>query len=163
MNDSQKTEQRVETELVNRFLTWPVPADVYPDGTPGKPGRTGTNLLTADQARQMLAYVLGGPAPAEPAATEAAPVVLPWFPEFNIVVDICKFALRQQDSGVLEAASHQVERLLDALHERYQPRQHELLAKMWLQARDDIKTGRRATRLVPSAQADIPHGTTSKS
>ena len=46
-------------ELVNRFLAWPVPADVYPDGTPGQPGRTGTNLLTADQAKQMLTYVLG--------------------------------------------------------------------------------------------------------
>lgn len=45
-------------ELVNRFLTWPVPADVYPDGTPGQPGRTGTNLLTAAQARQMLTHVL---------------------------------------------------------------------------------------------------------
>lgn len=46
-------------ELVNRFLTWPVPADVYPDGTPGKPGRIGTNLLTAAQAKQMLEHVLG--------------------------------------------------------------------------------------------------------
>lgn len=45
-------------ELVKRFLTWPVPADVYPDGTPGQPGRTGTNLLTAEQAKQMLAHVL---------------------------------------------------------------------------------------------------------
>jgi hypothetical protein len=45
-------------ELVTRFLTWPVPADVYPDGTPGQPGRTGTNLLTAEQAKQMLTHVL---------------------------------------------------------------------------------------------------------
>ena len=46
-------------ELVNRFLTWPVPADVYPDGTPGQPGRTGTNLMTAQQAEAMLTHVLG--------------------------------------------------------------------------------------------------------
>jgi hypothetical protein len=46
-------------DLVTRFLTWPVPADVYPDGTPGQPGRTGTNLLTAQQAKDMLAHVLG--------------------------------------------------------------------------------------------------------
>lgn len=46
-------------ELVNRFLTWPVPADVYPDGTPGQPGRSGTNLLTAQQAKDMLTHVLG--------------------------------------------------------------------------------------------------------
>ena len=45
--------------LVNRFLTWPVPADVYPDGTPGQPGRTGTNLLSAPQAAAMLRHVLG--------------------------------------------------------------------------------------------------------
>jgi len=46
-------------ELVNRLLTWPVPADVYPDGTPGQPGRSGTNLLTAQQAKGMLTHVLG--------------------------------------------------------------------------------------------------------
>lgn len=44
--------------LVARFLTWPVPADVYPDGTPGQPGRTGTNLLSAPQAEEMLRHVL---------------------------------------------------------------------------------------------------------
>lgn len=46
-------------EQVNRFLTWPVPASVYPDGEPGKPGRTGTNLLSATEARDMLKHVLG--------------------------------------------------------------------------------------------------------
>ena len=50
----------VPAELVERFLTWPVPADVYPDGTPGQPGRTGTNLLSAPQAKAMLQHVLGG-------------------------------------------------------------------------------------------------------
>ena len=44
--------------MVSRFLTWPVPASVYPDGTPGQLGRTGTNLLNADEARQMLEHVL---------------------------------------------------------------------------------------------------------
>jgi hypothetical protein len=47
-------------EMIDRFLTWPVPASVYPDGTPGKPGRTGTNLLTATEAEQMLTHALGG-------------------------------------------------------------------------------------------------------
>jgi hypothetical protein len=51
--------------MVNRFLTWPVPASVYPDGTPGQPGRTGTNLLNASEARQMLEHVLATP-PAAP-------------------------------------------------------------------------------------------------
>lgn len=44
---------------VNRFLAWPVPADVYPDGKAGEPGRTGTNLLTAHQAKEMLKHVIG--------------------------------------------------------------------------------------------------------
>lgn len=53
------------TDQVNRFLQWPVPATVYPDGTPGQPGRTGTNLLTAVEASDMLGYVLDtGPASA---------------------------------------------------------------------------------------------------
>ena len=48
----------VNDDMVSRFLTWPVPADVYPDGVPGKEGRTGTNLITAQQARQMLEHVV---------------------------------------------------------------------------------------------------------
>lgn len=47
------------SDLVSRFLAWPVPADVYPDGTPGQPGRTGTNLMTAAQAEAMLTHLLG--------------------------------------------------------------------------------------------------------
>lgn len=50
----------VPAGLVDRFLSWPVPADVYPDGTPGQPGRTGTNLLSAPQAAAMLRHVLAG-------------------------------------------------------------------------------------------------------
>jgi hypothetical protein len=44
--------------LTKKFLQWPVPASVCPDGTPGQPGRTGTNLLSYDEARQMLGYLL---------------------------------------------------------------------------------------------------------
>jgi len=47
-------------EQVSRFLTWPVPAHVYPDGAPGQPGRTGTNLLDAPTAQEMLQHVLRG-------------------------------------------------------------------------------------------------------
>ena len=47
----------VTDEMVSRFLCWPVPASVYPDGTPGQPGRVGTNLLSAIEARDMLEYV----------------------------------------------------------------------------------------------------------
>lgn len=50
---------------VDRFLGWPVPPSVYPDGVPGAPGRTGTNLLSASEASDMLEHVLGTAA-AEP-------------------------------------------------------------------------------------------------
>lgn len=52
----------VNDDMVSLFLTWPVPADVYPDGVPGKDGRTGTNLMTAEQAREMLKHVVQSPA-----------------------------------------------------------------------------------------------------
>jgi hypothetical protein len=60
--------------LVKRFLTWPVPAEVYPDGTPGQPGRTGTNLLTYAQAQAMLEHVLQDAT--APAAASDAPRML---------------------------------------------------------------------------------------
>ncbi len=53
----------VTDEMVNRFLQWPVPADVYPDGIAGQPDRSGTNLLTAIQARAMLEHVLADARP----------------------------------------------------------------------------------------------------
>lgn len=58
--------------LVDRFLRWKLPEDFNPDGGisfkrefnehmeyPMKHKPVGTNLLTADQARAMLEYVLG--------------------------------------------------------------------------------------------------------
>ncbi len=54
----------VDGDMVNRFLAWPVPASVHPDGTPGQPGRSGTNLLSAPEARAMLEHVVTGSAPA---------------------------------------------------------------------------------------------------
>lgn len=47
--------------LVSRFLAWPLPTSVRPDGIDGDPHRSGTNLLTADEARQMLKYLLHDP------------------------------------------------------------------------------------------------------
>lgn len=52
----------VNDDMVNRLLTWPVPPSVHPDGVPGRPGRTGTNLLSAAEAREMLAHVVATPA-----------------------------------------------------------------------------------------------------
>lgn len=50
-------------ELVDRFLTWPLPQSVASDGCATDPTfphpRSGTNLLTADEAEAMLVYVLG--------------------------------------------------------------------------------------------------------
>lgn len=58
--------QRIVTkEMVDRFLAWPLPASVCSDlcvTKKGAPHRIGTNLLTADEARQMLEYVTRAPA-----------------------------------------------------------------------------------------------------
>lgn len=48
-------------KMVDRFLAWPLPASVCSDACVvqrGYPHRIGTNLLTADEARQMLEHVL---------------------------------------------------------------------------------------------------------
>ena len=48
-------------EWVNRFLTWKLPVTVKPDLCAldtSYPHRTGTNLLSAAEARQMLEHVL---------------------------------------------------------------------------------------------------------
>jgi hypothetical protein len=66
----------VTDEMVNRFLSWPLPESVNSDvcvtkdygqryGFVPLPQRTGTNLLTADEARQMLEHVLGSTTPSE--------------------------------------------------------------------------------------------------
>ena len=68
----------ISDDMVNRFLCWPVPASVYPDGTPGQPGRTGTNLLTADQAEEMLQHV----------------VVVPEAPQALSLLTFCVLVLR---------------------------------------------------------------------
>lgn len=61
---------KVTDEMVSRFLAWPLPKDFAPDcyisfdgNTPDGAGHKktwpiGTNLFTADQARQMLEHVL---------------------------------------------------------------------------------------------------------
>jgi hypothetical protein len=51
----------VTDEMVNRFLSWPLPASVCSDlivTQAGAPHRIGTNLLTATEARAMLEHVL---------------------------------------------------------------------------------------------------------
>lgn len=60
--------------MVDRFLGWKLPRDFSPDcgisfTPPANPewGPCGTNLLNADQARQMLEYVCATPAPASQA------------------------------------------------------------------------------------------------
>lgn len=69
----------VTDEMVTRFLGWGLPKDFYPDCGISFDGRKddewnktktwpiGTNLLTADQARQMLEHVLATPPASEPA------------------------------------------------------------------------------------------------
>lgn len=55
--------------MVSRFLAWPLPANVCADlcaTMPGEPYRSGTNLLSGEQAKVMLEYVLAAaPQPAK--------------------------------------------------------------------------------------------------
>lgn len=53
--------------MVNRFLRWHLPADFSPDagirytrGHPSHPGPSGTNLLDASQAEEMISYITAG-------------------------------------------------------------------------------------------------------
>ena len=75
-------------EMVKRFLSWPLPDSVCSDFCVTvrdykPPNRVGTNLLTADEARQMLEHVLKSPAqgatstaPQEPqSAADSLPVI----------------------------------------------------------------------------------------
>lgn len=53
---------KITDEMVDRFLAWKLPKSVLPDACVMDreyPHRIGTNLLTADEARQMLEHVLG--------------------------------------------------------------------------------------------------------
>lgn len=79
-NDMSKT---MIDKMVDRFLGWKLPKYVAPDAgislKPAKPNSydepgwwpVGTNLLTADQAREMVKYMLADALPGETYATEA--------------------------------------------------------------------------------------------
>lgn len=63
--------------MVDRFLSWPLPNSVRADliaTQQGKPHRSGTNLLTAVEARQMIEYVLR----ASPASREIGTAASHW-------------------------------------------------------------------------------------
>jgi hypothetical protein len=59
------------SRLVDRFLMWPLPDSVCADlcATRQGPGRIGTNLLSATEAKEMIEYLLG-PALSKDAATK---------------------------------------------------------------------------------------------
>jgi len=57
------TDEQIK-QMVNRFLSWKLPEDFIPDGgikyeKPNDPRfqPTGTNLLTATQAEEMIRYI----------------------------------------------------------------------------------------------------------
>lgn len=62
LREEIKNTRRVDVgAMVDRFLRWPLPDSVCSDACvteAGQPYRTGTNLLTATEARQMLVHVL---------------------------------------------------------------------------------------------------------
>lgn len=60
MSTTNPTERTAMDVMVDRFLSWPLPKSVCADLVAtmgGTAGRSGTSLLTADEARQMLEYV----------------------------------------------------------------------------------------------------------
>lgn len=75
--------QAVTDAMVDRFLSWRLPASVCADGCATNPNyphpRSGTNLLNADEARQMLEHVMVAFA-RSPLATQSAPKGLPDYP-----------------------------------------------------------------------------------
>lgn len=65
-------QQRIISRLVEQFLAWPLPESVCSDPCVcerGHPRRSGTNLLTANEAEQMIKHLLG-PALTKEATTE---------------------------------------------------------------------------------------------
>lgn len=88
--------------MVGRFLAWSLPDDFYPDGSVSfDRGRasmhgcwpTGTNLLNAIQAREMLEHVLGGSASATPTVEVST---IPW-----VVIDYSPSSLPDQPGTYL--------------------------------------------------------------
>src|ERR1035437_8915784 len=62
MTDSCQGDWEYMDKLVNRFLSWTLPKSVCSDTCVSDPNyqhaRYGTNLLTADEAKEMLEHVL---------------------------------------------------------------------------------------------------------
>lgn len=65
MSNVHNYEEEIIKSAVDKFLAWHLPDDFFPDGgivrnvVKGAAPLTGTNLLTAEQAREMFEYVLG--------------------------------------------------------------------------------------------------------
>lgn len=77
--------------LVDRFLSWPLPESVCCDPCAvmhGWKGRIGTNLLTADEAKQMLEYVLADAVwPKRARLLEGIPAAISIIEEYLAVLD----------------------------------------------------------------------------
>lgn len=61
---SERIRGDIIDKLVDRFLAWPLPDSVCSDpcaSKSGYPHRSGTNLLTADEARQMFKHLFAKP------------------------------------------------------------------------------------------------------
>jgi hypothetical protein len=60
VDELEITEQKKKL-MVDWFLAWPLPATVMPDNLDAdgkiRPGSTGTNLMSADEAKQMFDYL----------------------------------------------------------------------------------------------------------
>lgn len=103
----------VTEQMVNRFLNWPLPASVCSDpcaSTPNYPHqRVGTNLLTADEARQMLEHVVGPVLGAKQAVIDR--LMLEHCPEDMTEEQVREWGEHQKPAGpeaetAIEYASH---------------------------------------------------------
>jgi hypothetical protein len=110
--------------LVDRFLSWPLPKSFAPDcgisfdgrkadqfNPHGKGWPIGTNLFTADEARQMIEYLLREPPVAAPAQGTPEPHALP--PDVqNAVVERNHLRREQRElRAELRAARAEIEAL----------------------------------------------------
>ena len=88
--------------LVDRFLAWHLPESVCSDSCAterGNPNRTGTNLLAADEARQMLEHVLQGFVPSAIAPISGVKLVKLFKDERDEAVKLLQESLEYRETG----------------------------------------------------------------
>ncbi len=122
--------------MVDRFLAWPLPNDFGPDCGISFDGRKddqwnknktwpiGTNLFTADQARQMLAHIVGPFLHHIPDDPDAIAAVDPAAPNGDRSVEVT--AKREMDGSISVLGVREVTKAA-GLHEQLEEIQNEIV------------------------------------